>query len=138
MKNWAWKAVSRFLALPYWTRVWVFQETCLAKHLMFVCNSHFPSFEKLFWVCWRIKSLKSALRRLGRRNPDFLSRSAWKMLSPWGYGAWSKIYQIASVQTLLRGQGGLASRLGLSQSWSFLCLGRTSAPQIPKTIFMGF
>jgi hypothetical protein len=132
-KTRAWKAIERFLELPYWTRAWIFQETCLAKHLTFVCSSHFLSFEKLWVVCMRLESLKSAFHQLGREKPDFLSRSAWEMLSPWGYGRWNKINRITWVQSLLRGQGGI----GPAQSWYISRLGIAFRATDPKDQIYG-
>ncbi|KAL8376842.1 hypothetical protein RB595_007799 [Gaeumannomyces hyphopodioides] len=40
--NACWKALEDFTKLPYWTRMWIFQEIVLSKKLFFICQTGSP------------------------------------------------------------------------------------------------
>lgn len=43
-RNRAWQALNKFGMLLYWKRIWILQETVLAKNLVLLCSSHFSKF----------------------------------------------------------------------------------------------
>lgn len=80
-KNRTWAAITKFLALPYWFRIWIFQEISLSGECILVCDSYLLNFVKLCVVCKRLRDLQLDLRGRGRMKPDFLSANIWRALS---------------------------------------------------------
>lgn len=60
----AWVAIRKFLARPYWTRSWVFQEILLAKAAMVKCGH-----KEMDWSC--IKGLEETRYQLWRKMDIF-------------------------------------------------------------------
>ena len=79
-KNRTWAAITKFLALPYWFRVWIFQEISLSRESILLCDSYLLNFLKLCAVCKRLHELLLDLRVHGRMKPDFLSANIWRAL----------------------------------------------------------
>jgi hypothetical protein len=76
-----WDAIRSFFRLPYWHRVWVFQELVLGNHILFLHGSTTLTYEDLngatSWL-----SLIQILIGSGRiKKPSFLSREIWILLS---------------------------------------------------------
>lgn len=77
-RNERWNAMNRFFYLPYWHRIWIFQEMALAKKEVLICNSNKAvPFVVLLFACRAISNLKLQ----GRSRPPFISTSIWAFLN---------------------------------------------------------
>lgn len=72
-----WSAVADFLQHQYWKRAWVFQEVVLADQLAFIS----PGKSNLEWSTRGIQHGISSITRSDTKRPDFLSDTAWDLLS---------------------------------------------------------
>jgi len=115
-KNERWLATSQFFGLPYWSRVWIFQEVVLARNLILCINDTSLKYQTLLQAWKSLLSIKSAIQS---RNfaPHFLRcTAAWAFLSTklW---KWTTIRKISDAQELLaktEGDCGAAKRFMLS------------------------
>lgn len=86
--NWArgfsdadWEAISRLFQLPYWDRVWIFQELVLAKRLLLSCPTGMLQFDKVVTGCLQIKHVQNFRKSFTFPKPPFLSNWAWTVLT---------------------------------------------------------
>lgn len=79
--NERWHATDRFLDLEYWSRVWIFQETALARNLV-ICTESTATHWSAIETAWRcIQLLKEGIREKPISCPDFLlGTSIWNLL----------------------------------------------------------
>ena len=90
-----WSAVAEFLQHQYWERTWIFQEVILANQLVFIG----PGNSDLTWPTLRdIPQGISSIADSGneKKRPDFLSETAWNLLSSrlaWGRLSWLMLAQ---------------------------------------------
>ncbi|KAF5232286.1 hypothetical protein FAUST_8820 [Fusarium austroamericanum] len=87
-----WSAVADFLQHQYWKRAWVFQEVVLADQLAFIS----PRKSNLEWSTRGIQHGISSITRGDTKRPDFLSDTAWDLLSSrlsWGKLSWLLLAQ---------------------------------------------
>ncbi|KAJ4249435.1 hypothetical protein NW762_012290 [Fusarium torreyae] len=91
-----WSAVADLLQHQYWKRVWILQEVVLADPLVLIS----PGGAMLDWSILRETAQTFFLlaRKLERENrrPDFLSDSAWKLLSD--PMAWGRLSLLLAAQ----------------------------------------
>ncbi|CEI39472.1 hypothetical protein FVEN_g8688 [Fusarium venenatum] len=85
-----WTAVADFLQYQYWKKAWIFQEVVLAGQLVFIS----PGEANLTWSTLRdLHQGKDTITRTrdDTKRPDFLSDTAWDLLSSpllWGMISW--------------------------------------------------
>ncbi|KAB5554885.1 heterokaryon incompatibility protein-domain-containing protein [Coniochaeta sp. 2T2.1] len=92
--NERWHATDEFLGLEYWKRVWIFQETALARNL-FICTEskavHWAAIETA-WL--NIQALKRGIREHHIPCPDFLlGTSIWELLCS-NFANWTTLQKI--------------------------------------------
>jgi hypothetical protein len=74
-------SVDLFLQLPYWRRVWIVPEVCLAKDLFIVCPGRWLTKDALKGLHELTTSLRDHLvASVGGIRPDGLSIIAWPAL----------------------------------------------------------
>lgn len=72
-----WASLTKIFELPYWSRVWIFQEVIMAHQLYFVCPSrvlHWVSFKKTNSLMSRTHELIS---QCFVSKPEFIDYSCW-------------------------------------------------------------
>jgi hypothetical protein len=78
-RNQAWQAINKFQHLPYWKRVWIVQETALAKKLLLFCDSECIDFDKIDDISKILQ--RGKLASVGQPdhyiNPNFMSDKVW-------------------------------------------------------------
>lgn len=78
--NSRWDALHQFFFLPYWERVWIFQEVVMARRLVYCSPTHRLSSVHL----GKVAQVMSTLRRLKTEKsvprPAFISLSSWNSL----------------------------------------------------------
>ena len=72
-----WEPIQTFLRLPYWRRIWIFQELVLGKHILFMHGSTGLNYEDLRRVASWIIFTEISIRRGEIEKPDFLSQDIW-------------------------------------------------------------
>jgi hypothetical protein len=77
--NKAWTGMWNFFLLPYWYRMWVYQELALAKNLLLMYGFESLQFEDLETVCeWSMRIQEQGPRRLYQLSrPQTMSDAAW-------------------------------------------------------------
>lgn len=86
-----WDALSFLNGLPYWRRVWTFQEQALAPALMLLCPSAFVDGFEIFKTCLTL----SALRQRPLTKPEFVLEETWFYIAPFRQ---RDVNQVGSVQ----------------------------------------
>ncbi|OIW29050.1 HET-domain-containing protein [Coniochaeta ligniaria NRRL 30616] len=92
--NERWHTMDKFLELEYWSRVWIFQETALARNLV-ICTetraTHWSSLERA-WTSLQL--LKEGIRVKQISCPDFLlGTSIWNLLCS-DFANWTTLQKI--------------------------------------------
>ncbi|PQE32216.1 heterokaryon incompatibility protein [Rutstroemia sp. NJR-2017a WRK4] len=80
LENKAWRSTRLLLELPYWDRVWIFQEVVLARKLLLLSGNKYLDFVDLDIACFQISRLASAIQRADQDKPAHLSDSAWSAI----------------------------------------------------------
>ena len=95
-QNARWEAISFLNRLPYWRRVWTFQEQALAPSLIFFCPSTSVHGFEIFEACLTFSNLR--LRPLER--PGFVSDDIWFYIAPFNQRDVNQVAYIKSVAQL--------------------------------------
>jgi hypothetical protein len=86
--NKVWKAIGAFLELPYWKRVWIFQEVALASVCLLVSGSFSIKWDDLEYLYAFALSVTRTTQRCRIKRPHWISGSSWTALTsrifPWG------------------------------------------------------
>lgn len=96
-RNRRWYSLQQLFYLPYWSRVWIFQEVVMARRLIYVCPSRrlgsqiFKEVDKLMEKMRRVVVHNSMMR------PNFLSLSCWLAVST-PIINWGKIDEIEQIK----------------------------------------
>lgn len=77
----AWKSIRDILTLPYWKRIWIFQEVALAKDITLVTKNGHLRWQELvrFWAA--IDALRTQLEKTGMRRPEWMLKIVWVLLN---------------------------------------------------------
>ncbi|KAM5344175.1 hypothetical protein ACJ41O_012712 [Fusarium nematophilum] len=81
--NRRWDAINFLDSLPYWRRVWTFQEQALAQYLSFMCPSKIVGGTQLLATCETLSAIRKNLEQspLSTR-PDFVPLRIWWAVGP--------------------------------------------------------
>ena len=127
--NKAWMAMWHFFDLPYWYRVWIFQELVLASNLLLIYSSESLRYEDLEAVCaWSRRVQYEGPRQLYQLpRPRSMSDAAWKAaIGP--YLDWYMISKIALAKKKLYEP---------ARRWNFLLICRSLRATDPKDHIYG-
>ncbi|KAI9651345.1 hypothetical protein NHQ30_001385 [Ciborinia camelliae] len=69
------KALYEFLSLPYWTRVWIFQEIVVSKHMVVFHTSRAMEFSKLLFLLHWFDALSVQTR------PEEIDLTLWELIT---------------------------------------------------------
>jgi tetratricopeptide (TPR) repeat protein len=76
----SWESIQSFFHLPYWHRVWIFQELVLGKHILFTHGSAALKYKDLVRAGDWIVFAEISIHRGNLEKPSFLSQDAWLSL----------------------------------------------------------
>ena len=77
----SWEAIENFLQLPYWHRVWIFQELVLGKYLLFIHGYTALNYEDLAEAGNWFQCTGFLIRGGTIEKPSFLSLYIWLLLT---------------------------------------------------------
>jgi hypothetical protein len=127
----AWAAIAKFFDRPYWQRMWIFQETVVARELVIYCGDERMSFHDIYLVISLFDNI------MYREPPPFFATGIWWRIrtigwqqvrricvdrDSWREGTRSTLYDLARV-TLLRRASDPRDAL-----YALVGLGTTSFP----------
>lgn len=105
-----WSALCELLSLPYWTRVWTFQEMVLAQRLNFMIGLKFLAFDRLALAFnWFLR-----MRTPGRTRPPFVDPFLWGIITSIELFPWNEVAGVHRHRESRR--AGHHPNLGLVQS----------------------
>ncbi len=85
LENWRWLSGYAVFSSGYWSRVWIQQETVLAKSLLIFCDSNFIEAEKLEFVIERLREFEDNPATATLRPPSFLQQIRWARITGASY-----------------------------------------------------
>ena len=90
-------AVLSFLGLPYWKRVWIFQELVLAREVLLVTTGSSLNYE----VVHRVGARLHSMTRLQSQNmlpekPSWISAGTWMFFTT-AVGGWEALAPVGTV-----------------------------------------
>ena len=89
--NDAWNSITDILRRPYWTRVWTFQEACLAPELILICGLEFCTLDAFRLLnCW-------LLSLPGQDRPSCMDVELWDKLQSTMF-----VINVMETQTIMR------------------------------------
>jgi Heterokaryon incompatibility protein (HET) len=114
ISNKAWKSVWALVQSSYWSRVWIFQEVCLAKKLLLVHGKVSLDYASFTVVCVLLNLFKSLFAEHNIAKPDFVSPGVWRIVYQKDLNCDHIIHQ-----GLVRESVQLGRTLSAAQQWLF-------------------
>jgi hypothetical protein len=136
--NQYWSAAINLLELEYWTRVWIYQETALAKRLMLCTKTRVLDYAALENSSKVLRYLGQSIRQNQIICPDHLrGTSIWYCLAM-DWSCWHLISQISLGRRYGAEMYGLEQTPGpWEDSWALSLLGRKFRATDPKDHIYG-
>jgi Heterokaryon incompatibility protein (HET) len=112
--NKVWKSVWVLVQSPYWSRVWIFQEICLAKKLLLIQGTVSLDYVCFTLVCILVNLFKFLFAKHNIAKPDFISPGVWRIV-------YQKDLDCDHIinQGLVRESVQLGRTLSTAQQWLF-------------------
>jgi hypothetical protein len=136
-RNHRWESLRHLFDLPYWDRVWIFQEIVLAHRLICVCPSKRLDAQILNDVTYLMVKMRNIVQKDSLARPSFLSKACWSAITH-PFINWVVIERIDVISDRLMGPsgyiGGPASSIAAIQLSEF---GRCFRATDPKDHIYG-
>lgn len=100
--NMAWEAIIRFFELPYWTRVWIFQEVVLANELLLVTQHSSLGFDRLEGAAVGMLRVQEHINETTMPRPEWISLDSWVVFLGENTAQWDLVRMAWSVRTWVR------------------------------------
>lgn len=102
-RNSRWHSTQHLFYLPYWQRVWIFQEVVMAHRLVYCCPSSRLHAVDLTEVGIAMEKTQALITSKFMKRPDFMTQSCWYALST-NFIRWDTVTAIEKTrQTFSRG-----------------------------------
>ncbi|KAK9788182.1 putative HET-domain-containing protein [Seiridium cardinale] len=132
-----WDALADLFSLPYWTRVWIFQELCLPRACIIVCGHKITSMGALMsmgsWL-WRIQGRKV------EDKPEFIGDIMWEFLTSVAQRAFAKLRMLQITRAALQFHASKSpetAAMAESLLWQSSLLGRGFQSTDSRDAFYG-
>jgi heterokaryon incompatibility protein (HET) len=91
--NKGWASTCSLFDIPYWRRVWIFQESALAKTMILCAGIIALYYEKVELVWFRMQALRASIQIGTTKRPAYVHNSVWEFLSS-DFNTWRTIQRI--------------------------------------------
>jgi hypothetical protein len=137
LKNKRWVATGELFGLSYWNRIWIVQETALARTLLLCTDSSFLQYEKIALVWSRFQMLRTTIQSGATTRPKFLQGSLWEHLSS-DFDTWRTIERIEAGKLRARRlAAGPQDLHDIAFGWMMSVTGRSYLATDPKDHIYG-
>ncbi|KAK3936634.1 heterokaryon incompatibility protein-domain-containing protein [Diplogelasinospora grovesii] len=103
--NACWSAIVDPLSREYWKRVWIFQETILARRLILACPTSAMVFDDLGTFARIMENVQAYHKMLGVAKPEYIGSAVWYFLTD--IIGWMPVVNIMRERAAREVDGGL-------------------------------
>jgi hypothetical protein len=130
-----WPATWQLFMLPYWKRVWIFQEAVLATTLLLCAGDLSLEYSKIEAVMSRLEDVKSSIHQGVVRRPHDYSTSVWEILKGY-FSFWEPLHNIHGGRLMVKRR---SKQLPSDRDtlWSYSVVGRGYLATDPKDHIYG-
>jgi hypothetical protein len=127
-----WEAAINLLYLPYWDRVWIYQEAFMATTLLFRAGKSSLYYSKMELVISRLSDIEVSIHKRIVSRPPNLSEHIWTLLGQGlSVGHWVQIHRIHEGKLMVEKKFQRES-LERDDIWAFASYGRLYRATDPK------
>jgi hypothetical protein len=132
-----WEAAINLLYLPYWDRVWIYQEAVMATTLLFCAGKSSLYYSKMELVISRLSDVEVSIHHRIVSRPQNLSEHIWTFLGQGlSAGHWVQIRHIHEGKLMVKKKLQRES-LERDDIWAFASYGRMYRATDPKDHIYG-
>ncbi|KAF2032586.1 hypothetical protein EK21DRAFT_87172 [Setomelanomma holmii] len=134
-RNRRWEATEALFELPYWKRVWIYQEAALSNTQLLCVDDLFMHYAKIEKIWSGLQGIKQSIRSGSLTRSSFLRSAVWEHLSG-TIPIWESLERVEVGRLRVRdlAQEGSKDRL---TGWRMTLLGRSYHATDPKDHIYG-
>lgn len=127
-------ALKTFSWLPYWKRVWIFQEAALARNLLLTCGSRGMEGSKVQYLSNRLLRFEKLVQINNTPKPEFLAFSVWLVVTEHNPSTWVLFFNRAEE---IRDLALRTQNRQETWQWSILTFGQSLCATDPRDHIYG-